>query len=205
MIRNIALGFRNICNFKGRTTQSEFWPFFGTSIGLFIPLNFATAIYVFISAAMLDREARGGNFSGLTNAAQDEKVVEAIIETLFHAMAIPPIVIMLLLTAATVRRLHDVGKSGILVFSFWLILIVHIALLTFGGPIIVSNPQLKMLAQIVLWSASAYEIFVVVILFLALVRESEPFDNAFGPNPYPLNFEPLKKSIASIGAPARTY
>lgn len=201
----IISGFRNIFNFKGRCTRPEFWWFALAAGIIFFFLNVGVSIYVFIKAVLIDTEARGGLTAGSITSEQEAHVIKQIVELIFKASVISFATIFLMLSSAVVRRLHDVGNSGILLFSFCIILFLNVWLFAYFGPNIVLRPDLKFWAQLVLWITGGYEVFVIIVILIALCRESEPFDNKFGPNPYPLDFEQLKQSIISIAAPSRHY
>lgn len=90
----IVLALRRSTDFRGRSRRREFWPF---TAFLFV---LAMVVGIVVAALIPDR-------------GEAEQVRGAVLIGLF-------VVIGLAQTALTVRRLHDIGKSGwfILIFAF---------------------------------------------------------------------------------------
>ena len=203
-MRTVFLGLKKIFTFRGRTTRAEFWPYLAMVIVAYFIMSFAAAIYVFVSAATMEMETRAAS-GGELSPKQFNQITLYLVALIFKATTLPGIATILLLAAIVVRRLHDTGKSGILLFSFLIVIAGHLSLLYYGGPTIVVDATLKLVTQILLWAINLYEIVVFFMLIIACVRESEAQDNCYGPNPYPQNFETLKQSIASIAPPKRQF
>lgn len=111
--------FKKYSDFNGRATRSEYWYFYLFNI-------------IFLIAAMILDSLMGLKFSGQTFG---------VIYVIYGLACLLPGI------AVTFRRLHDVGKSGWMLF---------IALIPIIGAI---------------W------------LLVLYVRDSEPLDNKYGPNP----------------------
>ena len=97
---SIRSGFRNYFNFGGRTNISEFWYFMSFSF-----LAYAVVWLIddlFLPPLVTLKDLPFGNF--LPGGYWDDKVGLAVL-AYRPVMAIPTL-------SVTVRRLHDVGKSG---------------------------------------------------------------------------------------------
>jgi uncharacterized membrane protein YhaH (DUF805 family) len=97
---SIRSGFRNYFNFGGRTNISEFWYFMSFSF-----LAYAVVWLIddlFLPPLVTLKDLPFGNF--LPGGYWDDEVGLAVL-AYRPVMAIPTL-------SVTVRRLHDVGKSG---------------------------------------------------------------------------------------------
>ena len=76
--------------------------------------------------------------------------------------------------AVTVRRLHDVGKSGWYVLLFWLVVILcSLMMFMAGDKDLIGVAIFEMLLM-----------FAAIIVFIVwLCRDSQPGENKWGPNP----------------------
>lgn len=120
-IEAIKVCFAKYANFKGRGRRSEFWWFylFGMIVNwiLLLPVYFLNAKK---QAMIADAEASilsGGNVDMAALEANDPT------STIIFLLIVAGIVMLILLLptlAAWVRRLHDVGKSGHMLWLFLL-------------------------------------------------------------------------------------
>ena len=147
--------FENYANFNGRARRSEYW--------YFILFN---ALFSF-ALTILD------NLLGLQFGTADSGVLNTIYSL---AVFIPSL-------AVSVRRLHDIGKSG------WLLLIAYASIIFLAALLILGSLSYS-------FDSSALQIiFVVLILGIAiwllilLCTEGDDFTNKYGPNPKAFNEE----------------
>ena len=120
----------NYANFKGRARRSEYWGFSlflyiinGVVYGILGSLMGASALGATMGAAALSDTMDPGAGAGAAAAAGGGMAVLWIILMVLYGLAI-----ILPTLAVTVRRLHDIGKSG----WFWLL-----NLIPFIGSIII--------------------------------------------------------------------
>ncbi len=110
-IEAIKKCFANYANFKGRARRSEFWWWY-----LFTcVVNFI--LYIPIWILMSKKNALSGNIDLATANAQDPTtmiiIFYIILGIVYLALLLPSLSVM-------VRRFHDVGKSGNLMWLFLL-------------------------------------------------------------------------------------
>ena len=168
----IASVFKNYVNFRGRARRSEFWYFY--------------LFYVIVNT-VLSIPSTFWNVMG--TMAEPDPEIQVILSLLFGL----PSIIFSLATflpymAVTVRRLHDIGKSGwYYLFPFIpLGAIVIIAVLFFivstgtgFGGISVLGIVIAILYVIAIIVMIAF----IVVVIVWLCRDSQPGENKWGPNP----------------------
>ena len=108
-------GFRNYVNFKGRIRRSEYWFFV-------LLINSITAIFVILLVLFFKKVIYKTDYDpndypdyylyeDFNDHMQTTKILIIIGVFSFYLVSI-----VIPLMSATVRRLHDVGKSGIFIF-----------------------------------------------------------------------------------------
>lgn len=139
--------FKNYANFKGRARRKEFWMF--TLINIII--------YVFLDIT--------DNVSGLTFGKEKTGILSLIYSLLVFLPGF----------AVSVRRLHDIGKSG------WLFLILFSVLIGICGFIIFLPSEAY---------ADEKFLFVILILLLVLIwpyvlfcKQGDKGSNKYGEDP----------------------
>lgn len=115
--------FQKYANFNGRARRSEFWWFYLLTS---IPTWIMSGLFQWKMAVKSELESQA--FSAVLNGNTDELMAKAQqVDSIFGPACIILSIIMLALLipslAAWVRRLHDVGKSG---HMLWLILVCGI-------------------------------------------------------------------------------
>jgi len=152
--------------FTGRARRKEFW--------MFVLFN----IIFGIVAKLLD-QMLGLNFGkGMMNGG--------VINLLFSLFMLVPSL------AVTVRRFHDIGKSGWVYFRFFLCAVI--SALVFVGYVVMLALKEGLNADdldvaTIMKFAMPTLLFAVVILTIGiwqlvyLVRDSQPGENKYGPNP----------------------
>jgi uncharacterized membrane protein YhaH (DUF805 family) len=145
MIHYYWKAFKN-WKFSGRARRSEFWSF----LALAIIFGFCLGVVDYLFGLV------------------DDKTEYGLLSSLFALGNIIP------QWAVTVRRLHDVGRSGWFFFSSFLLL--PLFLLAPFLPFSISAPYLVggVLFLMFGWG---------MLLFYFSVKDSQPGDNAYGPNP----------------------
>ena len=126
--------FRKYADFSGRARRSEYWYFY--LLTMLIVLFFYILLFV-IAVANIDS---GSDINFNTGAFAALLIIIAITTIVMLALVVPNI-------AVSVRRLHDIGKSGGYYF---------LCCIPYVGPI---------------------------ILLVFLAKDSEPFQNQYGPCP----------------------
>lgn len=147
--------FENYANFNGRARRSEYW--------YFILFN---ALFSF-ALTILD------NLLGLQFGTADSGVLNTIYSL---AVFIPSL-------AVSVRRLHDIGKSG------WLLLIAYGSIIFLAALLLLgsfmnafdSSPFIIIFALLI--------IAVAIWLLILFCTEGDDFTNKYGPNPKAFNEE----------------
>lgn len=143
------LPFKRYFDFSGRSSRAEYWYF--------------TALMWFVNLLVL--------LGGMMLGEAVEGVLEFISGIFGLVTFIPSI-------AVTVRRLHDINRSGFVLCNYSLALAAIL---------------IAMLAAVYLWYFAAgvllLALIVVCLKFLILmVSEGDPGPNLYGPNPYGLTY-----------------
>ncbi|MBR6375210.1 MAG: DUF805 domain-containing protein [Alloprevotella sp.] len=137
-IEAIKACFAKFANFSGRARRSEFWWFYLLNA---IPTGIISYMFQLkisykeeIEAKVWDAAVNGGDLSALeAEAGSFDNMFFAVV----GICAVVSLILLIPMLAAWVRRLHDVGKSGHLL---WLILLCGV-----GGiiPLIMAIPDGK--------------------------------------------------------------
>ena len=146
--------FDNYVNFKGRTRRSEFWWYQLFLIVLFITFFLLNPFFRFL-------------YLSISNSYD----VPPLIDILF---ILTEIALLLPSLGATVRRLHDVGKSGTLYGLF----ITGVIIVSFLGAF-AHDSSTAYLLRIIFFICLALGIYILVML----CRDSQPEENDWGPSP----------------------
>ncbi|TLD82914.1 DUF805 domain-containing protein [Helicobacter sp. MIT 11-5569] len=166
----VASGFSNLFNFKGRASRSEYWWFY-----------LCLAIIGSLSGAMILGFAFVGYYLFLNGT------ILYISYIIYQTFAF---VFLMFYISITVRRLHDVNKSGwwLLVWFVSYILMVFIGVLS--DDTISANTELVGIAlSAVLFALLASSI----ILLIFLVKRGTKGENRFGADPLCLSAQEIDR------------
>ncbi|MDG1839154.1 MAG: DUF805 domain-containing protein [Dehalococcoidia bacterium] len=153
----ISLGFSGYVNFRGRSTRAEYWWW---SLFGFIASIFGVLLDVSIFGFL------AGNWE-----AADWSLFQNLIGL---ALFLPGL-------AVTVRRLHDINKTGWWVLWFSLIFLAGGILLGVGIALFFVTFSLHtLLAVMLVMSAVILWLATIVIAIVWLCRPSDPEDNRYG-------------------------
>lgn len=147
--------FENYANFKGRARRSEYWYYTLASIIISVILS--------ILDSALGLKYGPNNSSGILNSVYSLLVF------------IPGL-------AVSVRRLHDIGKSGKLILLFYVLMIAMVIIMLFSGfsAILMGNFSALGIGFFV----PLLFIFAIVIYMLILFcTEGDAGTNKYGPDP----------------------
>lgn len=147
--------FENYANFNGRARRSEYWYFI-----LFNAL-FSLAL------TLID------NLLGLNLGTADSGVLNTIYSL---AVFIPSL-------AVSVRRLHDIGKSG------WLLLITYGTIILLAVFLILGSFMYSFDSSALIMIFALLIIAVAIWLLIMFCTEGDDFTNKYGPNPKAFNEE----------------
>lgn len=147
--------FENYANFKGRARRSEYWYYF------------LATIIISVILSILDSAL------GLKYGPNDSS---GILNSIYSLLVFIPGL------AVSVRRLHDIGKSGKLLLLFYVIVAVLFVVMVFSG-------LLAFMAGDV--SALGIGFFVPILLIIAMgiymlvlfCKEGDAGANKYGPDP----------------------
>ena len=194
MLDAIRHGLANLFNFAGRDARQTFWYYvlflfvlqYGLSLVVTLPMTFAGMADSF-------RMASHGASPAEVNAAMVASM-SAMLGMTVWVSVISGIILLLMLAASFVRRLHDSGLSG-----WWMALPAAIHLINIARmPAQMAQAQAAMIAMqtnpgpgafaaqfegqvgwmVLGWSALA-------VMIVLGTRKSTPGDNRFGPEPEP--------------------
>jgi uncharacterized membrane protein YhaH (DUF805 family) len=176
----IGYNLRNLLRFSGRETRAVFWPY---AIALYLlarAAQFAVTLSATIESMnqMFDGDmSQGGNGKPGTPIALTPETIAAS-DQLNLIMAAIDLVLLFLLAAACVRRLHDCNRTGL-----WLLLIVPtraLWLLSGYGDVAAPGtlPDLTLLALIAVAGILFWGASILLIYFLAAEGTQGP--NRFG-------------------------
>lgn len=193
VVQAVGHGLANLANFKGRTRPGKFWPY----LAFVLVLSFAgmgAIMYPEMSASMerMQRFAEEhpdqatirrvpGSYSITIHGHHDELMPD--FSRMMSLIVVGVVAIIVLLSAAVVRRLHDRGKSG----AWGLLPLPFIAIASAAMPVLFSQfeeggtPNLALFFTLfinnVLYLASL--VFLVVLLSGASTKG----ENRYGPEP----------------------
>jgi uncharacterized membrane protein YhaH (DUF805 family) len=170
----VLKGFRNILNFRGRSSRGDFWPFalpvyLGMSfIGL--PLVLPTELFT-CNADPAFRSAPEScqNLINTVEMAESISINITIIETIIFA----------LLISAITRRLHDIGKSAATAIVYISVELSILAITSLNTEAILKNYDVW---YIVVWLLRPYTILSHLIglyLLYLLAQRSDPYNNRY--------------------------
>jgi uncharacterized membrane protein YhaH (DUF805 family) len=146
----------NYANFSGRARRSEYWYFVLANMIIGILLTLLDSILGLKLGA-----SNSGVLSGLYNLA----------------MFIPSL-------AVSVRRLHDIGKSGKLILLFYGILIILVIVMIVSGFSVLMSGNFDMSSLGISFFGPILLILAMSIWFLILFcTEGEHGSNKYGPDP----------------------
>lgn len=145
----------NYANFNGRARRSEYW--------YFILFN---AIFS-LALTLID------NLLGLQFGTADSGVLNTIYSL---AVFIPSL-------AVSVRRLHDIGKSG------WLLLIAYGAIILLAVFLILGTFMYSFDSSALIMIFALLIIGVAIWLLIMFCTEGDDFTNKYGPDPKAFNEE----------------
>jgi len=163
-------GFKNLFNFKGRARRSEYWWYALSANIVYRTVMLAVVIYYVIKGAQNTRH----HSINMDMGTGDMLLIAA-------ALLLPAV----LFFAIQVRRLHDIGRSGILAFvwfGLWCVSAVGwgriICLLLNGdGEAWCLSDQVLI---VVTYVAGALMMILQVILFVCNLINSQPGTNEYG-------------------------
>ena len=166
MQNSIARGFASVLRFSGRDTRSEFWPFAGVAVALYLVMGWAVLIP--ITLPVFDASSRTD--FGMSQKIEGNFLFASVL--MFAAL-------VALLAAAVARRLHDSGRS-----AFWGLLPLPFAVYSgamffrlfsqFGA----GEPDLRLFFSV--FASNVLYSVAVIWLIVLLVLRSTPGGNRFG-------------------------
>ena len=196
----LSLGFRNIATFSGRTPRRLFWPFAGVIFGAGYIL-FMIALFPAVGGVLMNASAGAmhnprefqanedwvavGNQVFVANAATEQAAtLPPVLTAMLWSVLAFVAVLVLLLSSAVVRRLHDTGRSG-----WWGLLPLPFLFTGLGMmPLMMSLLEADSEGDVMAWATglfvvNAIYILAVIALGVFLVQPSEPGANRFGAVP----------------------
>lgn len=147
--------FENYANFNGRARRSEYW--------YFILFNALFSLALTIIDDLL----------GLNFGTAESGVLNTIYSL---AVFIPSL-------AVSVRRLHDIGKSG------WLLLITYGTIILLAVFLILGSFMYSFDSSALIMIFALLIIAVAIWLLIMFCTEGDDFTNKYGPNPKAFNEE----------------
>jgi uncharacterized membrane protein YhaH (DUF805 family) len=156
LIASVNSCLRNIIKFSGRASRSEFW--WALSAGV----SFALALFYGLSVS--------GN------------ILSQIVSTtgIFLFALIKAAIFAVIFASLTVRRFHDVGKSGYRALLAAILFIATPILIVMG----LFLSQLTGSTNIISVIGGAIGVFAAISFILVLIQASDPETNKYGPNPH---------------------
>ena len=168
--------FNKYATFSGRARRSEYWFFYLFNVLVRMGLGFVSMIFVFCYT--LFEMAAKSDFAFPNYYWFFYGIIYGVVGLWALAVFLP-------FMAVTVRRFHDIGKSG-----WWLLVMMlpgfvylcYLACVIYNAAVHDCEPDMK-LFLIVTGLGILIGIGFFVWQIVWLVRDSEPGDNKYGPNP----------------------
>lgn len=186
---SIRHGLSNLTNFTGRDRPGQYWPYTIALLLAEMIAGLAFALPLIINSMKTGFDAARTAAENGAQIDQAQLQAQMMHDTMATTQGIMPytiglgVVILLMLAAATVRRLHDRDWSG-----WWVLLAV-------GGKatgivtgywmmdIMAADPNAVMNHMGAIQAATWLPWVGYIILLIQLVQSGEPTDNRFGPPP----------------------
>lgn len=177
---NIKRGLANIANFKGRDARKQFWPYIGTAV-LFYMVSFGIILAKFgathrenaMSGAYLDN-SDGGPVTTPSSLFSEIATYNSIL----------CVIIVVLIAAAVVRRLHDTGKPG-----YWgLLPVPFLAIGIVMMPFLVARTEGPGPSFFLMFINNMIYIAMLVILVIMLAKKGMDGANKYGEDPLKEDF-----------------
>lgn len=170
----IRHGLRNLANFRGRDTRSQFWFYM---LGLVIAYQLLSVLMVLPIFAM--------HVASPDPIAPNPAGADAFAGTVRYVMIIAlaaPIIVVGLTAAAITRRLHDRGLSGgwgtlPLPFLIFGSVSMYRLFSSVGSPN--GEPDHRLFAMT--FANNGIYLLTILVLIVLLVKQSDPGSNRFGP------------------------
>lgn len=189
---SFAHNLRNLGTFSGRDRPGIYWPFTLTIYLASVVIGFALTIPLMVGAFTESFEAvgraaeAGGEVDQAAMQAEMSASMMAELAQFLPLQAITALVLVLLLTAATVRRLHDRDWSG-----WWVLLPIGwqlggLALSAYTYSIVATDPTVLDPATGTggtLQIANLALLVGAIVVLVQLVQRGNDLDNRFGPPP----------------------
>lgn len=168
--------FSKYATFSGRARRSEYWFFYLFNVLVRMGLGVVSMIFVFC-------------YTLFEMAATPDFVFPSFYwlfyGVIYGVVGLWALAVFLPFLAVTVRRFHDIGKSG-----WWLLVMMlpgfvylcYVACVVYNAAVHDSEPDMKSFL-IVTGLGILVCIGLVVWQIVWLVRDSEPGENQYGPNP----------------------
>lgn len=190
-LQAIGSGFRNYATFSGRASRSEYWWWILFTFLAGFVLGFAENFFLSMTYAM--------EHGGALRDGQSQ-----ILSSFFSlATFLPSLAVM-------VRRLHDVGRSGIWVAIPWILtaaMLLGVMMAGIGGVGLggtygnAPNPQVGTALVI---GAGIANLVVAIRLFFWMIKRGTRGENPYGPDPLDGNDDYVEQySASNIPAHAR--
>ena len=161
--------FKQYADFSGRARRSEFW--------WFMVINFIISVVLFIGWIIpIFKIAFNAGYNGDEYYGDEWRIVRTVLGSPFlWIYIIYQLAVLIPSIAVTVRRLHDIGKSG-----FWYFLFIGPSIvMNYLSMISQANPNSNMLIYVSLLLPSL-AIFIIYLVWMFTNSE-------YGPNQYGLN------------------
>jgi uncharacterized membrane protein YhaH (DUF805 family) len=172
--QSIKTCLRKYASTSGRASRSEFWWFALSVAALF----FILIAFPFVLSLLLSAGEEGHN-----------SIASTLINASYNTAGMVFYITLLPLFAASVRRLHDQGKSGfvaIRVVGLLFLAFIVIAFSTMMYDSCDAHPE-NCGPQLYFWAGfmpSALFLGIIIAFLFSLRRPSQPNSNPFGPNPH---------------------
>jgi uncharacterized membrane protein YhaH (DUF805 family) len=166
MPNSIIRGFASVFRFRGRETRSEFWPYAGVAVALYLVVGWAVLIPIMLPVLNASFSDHFGSFLKM----ESHFLLASVL--MFAAL-------VAILAAAVARRLHDSGRS-----AFWGLL--PLPFVVYSGTMFfrlfsqfdAGEPDIRLFLS-VLVSHLLYFVAVALLIVLLALR-STPGPNRFG-------------------------
>jgi uncharacterized membrane protein YhaH (DUF805 family) len=187
-VTNIIRGFLLIWQFDGRDTRAQFWPFWFAILAL----NLVYIVFVYMHA--IGQVYAQCSYPSPYSSHVDICLQATGIGRAATNMAIfGGMVTLILMAAATIRRLHDVGKSAdILILQLCLMLVPTITY-CFITPVELAAHDLGWWIKQILDVIGIGSLLLQLFLLVTLSRPSSRTDNEYGLSSNPVTSEYLRK------------